>query len=115
MIPISGGCEFGFPAFHTMRKPISENQALQRIGHAGIMTAHGFRSTASSLLNEDGRWSPDVIEHALAHKDQNAIRAIYNRSAYWQTRVETMPAWSDQLDALRRGHQRLSAQRDLAG
>lgn len=106
MIPISGGGEFVFPAFHSMRKPISENnvnQALRRMGYAGIMTAHGFRSTASSLLNEDGRWSPDVIEHALAHKDQNAIRAIYNRSSYWQARVEMMQAWSDELDSIKGG------------
>jgi integrase len=106
MIPISGGSAFVFPAFHSMRKPISENtinQALRRMGYAGIMTAHGFRSTASSLLNEDGRFSPDVIEHALAHRDQNAIRAIYNRTSYWNARVDMMQAWSDMLDALRSG------------
>lgn len=106
MIPISGGSAFVFPAFHSMRKPISENtinQALRRMGYAGIMTAHGFRSTASSLLNEDGRFSPDVIEHALAHRDQNAIRAIYNRTSYWNARVDMMQAWSDMLDAIRSG------------
>lgn len=106
MIPISGGSAFVFPAFHSMRKPISENtinQALRRMGYAGIMTAHGFRSTASSLLNEDGRFSPDVIEHALAHRDQNAIRAIYNRTSYWNARVDMMQAWSDMLDAVRSG------------
>ena len=106
MIPISGGSAFVFPAFHSMRKPISENtinQALRRMGYAGIMTAHGFRSTASSLLNEDGRFSPDVIEHALAHRDQNAIRAIYNRTSYWNARVDMMQAWSNMLDALRSG------------
>lgn len=104
MIPISGCSEFVFPAFHTMRKPISENtvnQALRRMGYGGQMTAHGFRSTASSLLNECGRWSPDVIEHALAHQDPNAIRKIYNRSSYWNARVDMMQAWSDQLDLLR--------------
>lgn len=106
MIPISGGSVFVFPAFHSMHKPISENtinQALRRMGYAGVMTAHGFRSTASSLLNEDGRFSPDVIEHALAHRDQNAVRAIYNRTSYWNARVEMMQAWSDMLDALRCG------------
>lgn len=106
MIPISGGSAFVFPAFHSMRKPISENtinQALRRMGYAGIMTAHGFRSTASSLLNEDGRFSPDVIEHALAHRDQNAIRAIYNRTSYWNARVDMMQAWSDMLDTIRSG------------
>lgn len=106
MIPISGSGEYVPPANHTFKKPISENnvnQALRRMGYAGIMTAHGFRSTASSLLNEDGRWSPDVIEHALAHKDQNAMRAIYNRSSYWQARVEMMQAWSDELDSIKSG------------
>lgn len=104
MIPISGRSEFVFPAFNSMHKPICENtvnQALGRLGYAGIMTAHGFRSTASSLLNESGRWTPDVIEHALAHKDKDAIRAIYNRTSYWKTRAEMMQAWSDQLDAMK--------------
>lgn len=105
MIPISGRSEFVFPAFHSMKTPICENtvnHALRRLGYAGTMTAHGFRSTASSLFNESGHWPPDVIEHALAHQDKNAIRAIYNRTSYWNTRVEMMQWWSDQLDALRR-------------
>lgn len=103
---ISGGSEYVFPAFHTMKKPISENnvnQALRRMGYGGVMTAHGFRATASSLLNEDGRWPPDIIEHALAHKDRDAVRAIYNRTTYWKARSEMMQAWSDRLDALRDG------------
>lgn len=104
MRPISGITDFVFPAFHSRTKPISENtvnQALRRLGYQGVMTAHGFRSTASSLLNESERWSPDVIESALAHQDQNAIRATYNRASYWKSRVEMMQWWSDHLDALR--------------
>lgn len=99
-----GRSEFVFPAFHSMRRPISENtvnQALRRLGYGGEMTAHGFRSTASTLLNESQRWSPDVIEQALAHQDENAVRRTYNRGNYWSSRVELMQAWSDQLDALR--------------
>jgi integrase len=65
------------------------------------MTAHGFRSTASSLLNESKLWLPDAIERALAHEDGNAIRSIYNRTDYWDERVEMMQWWSDQLDALK--------------
>ncbi|MFL9840518.1 integrase arm-type DNA-binding domain-containing protein [Sphingomonas sp. ST-64] len=106
MTPISGGSAFVFPAFHSMHKPLSENtinQALRRMGYAGIMIAHGFRSTASSLLNESGRFSPDIIEHALAHRDPNAIRAIYNRTSYWNARVDMMQAWSDMLDVLKSG------------
>ncbi len=104
MVPASGGSKYVFPAFNSMTKPISENtvnQALWRLGYGGAMTAHGFRSTASSLLNESERWPPDVIEHALAHQDQNAVRAVYNRTTYWGSRVEMMQWWSDQLDTLR--------------
>ena len=104
MRPITGIADYVFPAFHSRTKPISENtvnQALRRLGYQGVMTAHGFRSTASSLLNESERWSPDVIESALAHQDQNAVRATYNRATYWKTRVEMMQWWSDHLDTLR--------------
>ncbi len=104
--PLAGASprEFVFPAYHRWTQPISENavnQALRRMGYHGIMTAHGFRSTASSLLNERGKWSPDIIEQALAHKDGNAVRAIYNRTTYWNERVQMMQWWSDKLDALR--------------
>ena len=106
MIPVSGRSEWVLPAFHSLHRPISENtvnQALRRLGYAGIMTAHGFRSTASSLLNESGKWSPDVIEAALAHQGKDQVRSIYNRTSYWRSRVEMMQAWSDQLDALKAG------------
>lgn len=96
--------DFVFPAYHNWKQPISENavnQALRRMGYKDVMTAHGFRSTASSLLNESGQWSPDVIEQARAHKDSNAIRAIYNRTTYWNGRVAMMQWWSDKLDELK--------------
>lgn len=104
MADIVRDSEFVFPAFHNARISISENainQALRRLGYGGIMTAHGFRSTASSLLNESGRWNPDAIERALAHQDGNSVRATYNRSAYWGERVAMMQWWSDHLDALK--------------
>ena len=53
------------------------------------MTAHGFRSTASTILNEHG-FNPDVIEAALGHQQQNAIRRAYNRAVYWPERVALM-------------------------
>lgn len=67
------------------------------------MTSHGFRSTASSLLNQSEKWNPDVIERALAHKVGTGSGAIYNRAEYWKPRVEMMQWWSDYLDALRLG------------
>ena len=105
MEDVSAYSEWVFPSFNP-KKPISENAvtgALNRLGYAGKMTAHGFRSTASSILNESGRWNPDAIERALAHQDKNAVRAVYNRTAYWNERVEMMQWWSDKLDSIKAG------------
>ena len=101
------GGKYVFPSFTTNLKPMSENTvngALRRMGYTkDEMTAHGFRSTASTLLNESGKWSPDAIERALAHKDSNAIRGIYHRGAHWDERVKMAQWWSDYLDRLRDG------------
>jgi len=98
----SGPVGYVFPAFHTSRKPMSENtmnQAFRRMGFTGDeVTSHGLRTTASTLLNESGKWHPDAIERALAHGDSDAVRGIYNRGHYWQERVEMMQWWSDHLD-----------------
>jgi len=72
------------------------------------MTAHGFRSTASSLLNESGKWSADAIERALSHADGNQVRAAYHRGAHWPERVEMAQWWSDHLDCLTAGAQVLA-------
>ncbi len=78
------------------------NASLRRMGFGkDEMTAHGFRSTASTLLNECGLWHPDAIERALAHGDSNAIRGTYNRGNYWDERVRMAQWWSDYLDELR--------------
>jgi integrase len=75
--------------------------ALRRLGYSGEdMTAHGFRSLASTLLNELG-WEPDFIERQLAHAPRNKVRATYNRAIYLQKRREMMQAWADYLDELR--------------
>lgn len=67
------------------------------------MTAHGWRTTASTLLNESSKWNPDAIERSLAHADGNAVRGTYNRGRYWAERVEMHQWWSNYLDQLRRG------------
>jgi integrase len=67
------------------------------------MTSHGFRATASTLLNESGLWSVDAIERALAHGDANSVRGAYHRGAHWQERVRMAQWWSDHLDTLRSG------------
>lgn len=105
LAPLTGPDGFIFPAFHTSRRPMSENtvnQAFRRMGYAvGEVTAHGLRTTASSLLNESGQWSADAIERSLAHADANVIRGIYNRGRYWDERVAMHQWWSDYLDELR--------------
>lgn len=104
--------KYVFPAIRTWLRPMSENTmnaALRRLGYgADEMTSHGFRTTASSLLNESKKWSPDAIERALAHKDKNEVRGIYNRSPYWAERVEMAQWWSDYLDRLRDGGETVS-------
>jgi integrase len=68
------------------------------------VTAHGFRTTASTLLNQMGRWNADAIERQLAHKEQDDVRRAYMHSAeFWAERVEMMQAWADYLDQLRSG------------
>lgn len=104
---LTGPTGFVFPAFHTTRRPMSENtmnQALRRLGYTKEeMTAHGWRSTASTLLNESGKWNEDAIERSLAHTDRNQIRGTYSRGTYWNERVEMHQWWSDYLDQLRTG------------
>jgi len=103
MEDIAAYSDYVFPSFNP-KKPLSENAvtgALKRLGYSGVMTAHGFRTTASSLLNESSEFHPDVIERALAHQDGNAVRAVYNRTQYWHERVRMMQWWSDKIDSLK--------------
>ena len=107
---LTGKGNYVFPSVRTRARPISENTvnaALRRMGFTKEqMTAHGFRTSASSLLNESGKWNPDAIERALAHMVSGEIRRIYNQSAYWPQRVEMAQWWSDYLDELREGGNR---------
>lgn len=94
----SGPGDYVFPAMTNPERPMSENTmngALKRLGFPGAeMTPHGFRASASTLLNESGRWNPDAIEAELAHVDTKGVRSIYNRSRYWAERVEIMSWWA---------------------
>jgi integrase len=79
------------------------NAALRRMGYEqGTMTTHGFRSMASTLLNEQG-WNRDAIERQLAHGERNAIRAAYNYAEHLPERRKMMQHWADYLDGLRTG------------
>ena len=86
-------------------------KALYRMGFKGEMSAHGFRSMASTLLNDMRRpdggrmWDADAIERQLSHKDKNSIRGAYNRGQYLEERRRMLQHWADYLDQLRTGAQ----------
>lgn len=100
----SAGNGLVFPSIRSSEKALSENAinaALRRMGYGqDEATAHGFRSSASTILNERG-FDRDVIEAALAHEDEDEVRQAYNLARYWKQRVELMQAWADLLDELK--------------
>jgi integrase len=126
--PLTGRGRYLFS--HDDDVPMSDNtinKALRIMGYdtgpGGDHCAHGFRSSASTLLNEEGAFDGDVVEAQLAHEtdekkrrrrdevvrrqlakgDKNKIRGIYNRAAYWSERVRLMQHWANRLDRLRKG------------
>ncbi|MBV1865783.1 MAG: tyrosine-type recombinase/integrase [Rhodobacteraceae bacterium] len=98
------GVELLFPSLISNRKWLSENafnSSLRRMGYQKEeVTAHGFRATASTILNSRD-YEPDVIEAALAHQDKNVIRRTYNRATYFTQRVKLMQEWADLVDEFR--------------
>ncbi len=104
--PLTGEGRFLFPSPRSWDRPMSENAvlaALRRMGYSGDqMTGHGFRSMASTLLNEQG-WNRDAIERQLAHAERDEIRAAYNYAQHMPERRKMMQAWADYLDELKAG------------
>ena len=102
--PFSDTSEYLFPSVRSPKKPISDNTlngALRRLGYTtDEVTTHGFRSMASTLLNEQG-WSRDAIERQLAHGERDEVRAAYNYAQYLPERRKMMQSWADYLDTLR--------------
>ncbi len=102
--PLTGDGKYVFPSERGRSRPISDGTvriALRSMGYAKEeMTAHGFRSMASTLLNELGQ-PHDVIEMQLAHAGYDKIRAIYNRAEYWDERERLMQFWADYLEGLK--------------
>jgi integrase len=89
-----------FPNSHKPTTFMSENTmlyALYRMGYHSRATGHGFRSTASTILNENG-FHADVIERQLAHSERNSVRAAYNHAQYLPERRKMMQWWADYLD-----------------
>lgn len=108
--PLTGASRFVFASNqgrsggdpHISRESIGA--AIRRMGYKGQHTAHGFRTTASTLLHEQGFHS-DMIERQLAHAEQNRVKAAYNRAQHLPERRLMMQAWADYLDALKTGAQ----------
>ena len=103
--PLTGHRAWLFPGNRTNGEPMSENTiyaALRRLGYSRAqLTAHSFRSMASTMLHELG-WPSDVIERQLAHAERNAVKAAYNRAEHLPVRKKLMQAWADHLDGLRK-------------
>lgn len=103
---LSGNQRWLFPNHRRPRECMTAttlNRALERMGFNGKdgvgFSAHGFRATASTILNELG-YRPDVIERQLAHKERNRVRASYNQAEYLAERRTMMQNWSDFIDGL---------------
>lgn len=107
--PLTGDGVYIFPNARAMTKgdrPMSENAVLVALRSMGYdntqMTAHGFRSMASTILNEN-KFNRDWIEMQLAHAPRDRVRSAYNRAEYLEERREMMSWYADHLDALRDG------------
>jgi integrase len=102
--PLTSSGRFAFPGERERNRPMSNNTvnaALRRLGYTNSeMTGHGFRSMASTPLNEQG-WHPDAIERQLAHSEGNEIRAAYNHAMHLPEPRKIMQAWTDYLVGLR--------------
>lgn len=103
---VTGDGTYLFPSTRTATRPISDAtmlNALRRMGYQKQeMSVHGFRSIASTLLNELG-YNRDWIERQLAHEETNGVRAAYNYAEYLPERRRMMQEWADYLDKLRDG------------
>ena len=102
--PLTGNGQYLFPGQRSSLNPMSENTlnaALRNLGYSKEeFTGHGFKSMASTLLNEQG-WHPDAIERQLAHAERNSVRAAYNYAEYLEERRRMMQAWANYLDELK--------------
>ncbi|RFC69224.1 tyrosine-type recombinase/integrase [Mesorhizobium denitrificans] len=102
---LSGHGRLAFPSVQSTLRPMSENtlnSALRRMGFSSAeASAHGFRATASTLLNESGKWQADAIEAELAHVGADEVRRAYHRASYWDERVKMAEWWAGEIGAIR--------------
>ena len=105
--PLTGRSALVLPGVRLPTVPLSENTlnaALRRLGYSkDEATSHGFRASASTLIRESGKWNPEAVEAALAHRKKNDAEAAYARGKFWNDRRRMMQWWSDEIDAMREG------------
>jgi integrase len=102
---ITGYSEFVFPNATDSSQPMSKNvltNRLRALGYAAdVMSAHGFRATASTALVEELNWDPEVVDVQLSHLTGTATSRAYNRAIHLRKRTKMMQEWSDYLDKLK--------------
>lgn len=110
----TGGRGFMFPNYRnpkTCMTATTLNRALERMGFNGKdsigFSAHGFRATASTILNEIG-YRPDVIERQLAHAERNKVRASYNQGEYLEERRAMMQQWADLTEEMAKSESKVT-------
>jgi len=102
---LTGSSNLLFPGVGKKTKTMSNNtilKALDRMGYKGVMTGHGFRGLASTILHERG-YQHEHIELQLAHAPRNAVSASYNHALHVEARRNMMQDWADFLEATQRG------------
>lgn len=94
----TGNRRLAFPSTQYAERPLSENTlnaALRRLGFSNTeATSHGFRASASTLLNETGLWNADAIEAELGHAGADEVRRAYHRALYWDERLKMSEWWA---------------------
>jgi integrase len=105
--PLTGHGKYVFPSVRSAERPISDNTlnaCFRRMGYdKDTVTAHGFRATARTILDEVLGFRTDIIEHQLAHAVKDPNGRAYNRTAFIKDRRKMMQQWSDYLDGLKAG------------
>ncbi len=110
---LTGRGRYLFPGARDPKRHMSDgaiNAALARIGYKGIITGHGFRHMARTLLGEMG-WRAEALERQLSHKEPG-VAGVYNKAQHLPERQKIMQAWADYLDSLRAGGQVIAIKHD---
>ena len=106
--PLTGKGQYVFQGRNSAKRPLSENTinaALRKMGFEDdVMTGHGFRATARTILDEVLGFRPDIIEHQLSHMVKDPDGRAYNRTKHLEERARMMQEWADYLDRLREGN-----------